>query len=69
MIRLLAVAALLVLLAGPCGDAVVGAMETGYAAKESNTRLAVAVAQNSAGSVEIVPIGEYEPPIKERSRR
>ncbi len=60
MIRLLAVAALLVLLAGPCGDVVVAAMEVGYAAKESNTRLAVATAQSSAGGVEIVEAGTYE---------
>ena len=45
--RFVAIAAVLVLLMGPCGDVVVGAMETGYEARESNTRLAVATAQAS----------------------
>ena len=58
MIRLLAIAAFLVFLIGPCGDAVVGAMETGYEARESNTRLAVATA--TASGVEIVSASEYE---------
>ncbi len=49
MIRFLAVAALLVYLLGPCGDVVVDAMEVGYMARESNTRLAVATAQASGG--------------------
>ncbi len=60
MFRLLAIAAVLTLLAGPVGDAVVGAIETGYEARESNTRLAVAVVQG--GGAEIVEIGAYEAP-------
>ncbi len=59
MLRLLATVIFLVYLIGPVGDVVVGAMETGYAARESNARLAVGVAQNSAGSVEVVPMEEY----------
>ncbi len=54
MIRFVAIAAFLVFLIGPCGDAVVGAMETGYEARESNTRLAVAT------GAEIVSASEYE---------
>ncbi len=59
MIRLLATVIFLVLLMRPAGDVVVSAMEVGYAARESNARLAVGVAQNSAGSVEVVPMEEY----------
>ncbi len=62
MIRFLAVAALLMLLMRPCGDVVVGAVEVGYQMRESNTRLAVSVAQSSAGGAEIVPAGAYEVP-------
>lgn len=58
--RFVAIAAVLVPLMGPCGDVVVGAMETGYEARESNTRLAVATAQ--ASGAEIVPAGAYEAP-------
>ena len=63
MIRLLAILTLLVFLMGPVGDALVGAVEVGYAARESNTRLAVATAQ--ATGAEIVPADEYEAPGEE----
>ncbi len=69
MIRLLAVAAVLVCLIGPIGDVVVGAVEVGYAAKDSNTRLlaAVGVAQQSGGALRVVPLEEYDaPPGEER---
>ncbi len=64
---MLAVAALLVCLIGPIGDVVVGAVEVGYAAKDSNTRLAVGVAQQSGGALRVVPLEEYDaPPGEER---
>ncbi len=68
MIRFLAIAALLVCLIGPIGDVVVGAVEVGYAAKDSNTRLvAVGVAQQSGGALRVVPLEEYDaPPGEER---
>ncbi len=65
MLRLLAIAALVVLLMEPCGDLVIGAIETGYQVRESNTRLAVSVAQSSAGGVKVVPAGAYEVPGEE----
>ncbi len=65
---MLAVAAVLVCLIGPIGDVVVGAVEVGYAAKDSNTRLvAVGVAQQSGGALRVVPLEEYDaPPGEER---
>jgi len=54
MIRFLAIALFLAVLIGPVGDVVVGAVEVGYEARESNTRLAVAT------GAEIVPASEYE---------
>ncbi len=64
MIRFLAIAAFLVCLMGPCGDAVVGVIGVGYEARASNARLAVAVAQG--GGAEIVTIEEYETPGEQR---
>ncbi len=58
MIRFVAIALFVALLIGPVGDLVGGAIETGYEARASNQRLAVAVAQG--GGAEIVPASEYE---------
>ena len=66
MIRFLAIAALLMLLIGPVGNTVGGAIEVGYEVRESNVRLAVATAQ--ATGAEIVPASEYEAPGEERHR-
>ncbi len=61
MIRFATIALFLALLIGPVGNVVVGSIETGYAARESNTRLAVA----EGGGAEIVPAGAYEAPGEE----
>lgn len=53
-----AISLLLVFLIGPAGECVGGAIETGYEARESNTRLAVATAR--ATGAEIVTASEYE---------
>lgn len=63
MIRFVAIAIFLMLLIPRMGDTVGGAVETGYEAKQSNTRLAVATAQ--ASGAEIVPASEYETPGEE----
>ncbi len=57
MLRLLAIAAVLVYLLGPAGECVGGAIETGYKARESNTRLAVSLAET--GNAEIVTAEEF----------
>lgn len=64
MIRFVAIALFIALLMGPCGEVVGGAIETGYEARESNTRLAVA--QSSAGGAEIVSAAEYADSREER---
>ncbi len=63
MIRFLAIAAVLVYLMGPVGNTVGGAIQVGYEARESNTRLVVATAQ--ATGAEVVPASEYEAPGEE----
>ncbi len=64
MIRLLAIAAVLMFFVGPVGDVVVGAMEVGYQARESNTRLAVSVVQSA--NAEIVSASEWQTQREER---
>ncbi len=48
---------LLMFLIGPAGECVGGAIETGYEARNSNTRLAVATA--TASGAEVVTAAEY----------
>ncbi len=64
MIRFVAIALFLAVLIGPVGDVVVGAVEVGYEARESNTRLAVATA--TASGAEIVEASEYVAAREER---
>ncbi len=64
VIRLFAIAAVLMFFVGPVGDVVVGAMEVGYQARESNTRLAVSVVQS--GNAEIVSASEWQTQREER---
>ncbi len=52
-----AISLLLVFLVGPVGALVGGAIETGYRARESNTRLAVSLAET--GNAEIVTAEEF----------
>lgn len=68
MLRFVAIALLIMFLIGPVGETIGGAIDVGYQARESNTRLAVATAQASGGHplrAEIVPADEYEAPREE----
>lgn len=59
-----AIAFLIFLFVGPAGEMVVGAIEVGYEARDSNTRLAAAVVQS--GQAEIVSASEYAAQREER---
>ncbi len=58
------IAFLVFLLIGPVGEVVVGAIEVGYEARDSNTRLAASVVQS--GQAEIVSASEYAASREER---